>query len=327
VYAASGLAYYRHADWLGSSRLASTPSRTKYYDVGYAPYGESYGGSGTTDLNFTGQNQDTVSGLYDFMYREYHPVQGRWISPDPAGLAAVNPTNPQTWNRYAYVANSPFNAIDLFGLNGQHVSSIPDDFFGGSCTVNGMATPCSTAGGMIAAGGGAQCLNNVCEGVDTNGNFAQYACFAGGTCGYFDNSDIAQGVWEWNGVLLTEAGWNEVTQPYSDKMQGLLAAILGVNVAGLTPLGLKGGNANFKISEAVGNAFISSDSTCQSGLFGTRCDDFTLHFSQQSGNDGAPYWTVHMDSADAYSVPFGLVMHGIIDVIGGNTIFQGGVPH
>ncbi|PYV00498.1 MAG: hypothetical protein DMG26_15235, partial [Acidobacteria bacterium] len=37
VYNASGLAYYRHPDWLGSSRFASTPSRTKYYDGAYAP--------------------------------------------------------------------------------------------------------------------------------------------------------------------------------------------------------------------------------------------------------------------------------------------------
>ena len=60
-----------------------------------------------TDRNFTGQNQDLTTGssgdLYDFMYREYHPIHGRWISPDPAGIGAVNPANPQSWNRYAYV--------------------------------------------------------------------------------------------------------------------------------------------------------------------------------------------------------------------------------
>ena len=116
VYNSSGLAYYRHTDWLGSSRLASTPSRTVYYDVAYAPYGENYGGTGTTDLSFTGQNQDTASGLYDFMFREYSPGQGRWISPDPAGLTAVSLTNPQSWNRYAYVANNPLALIDPLGL-------------------------------------------------------------------------------------------------------------------------------------------------------------------------------------------------------------------
>lgn len=117
VYTGSGLAYYRHADWLRSSRLASTPGRAKYYDVAYGPYGESYAGSGTIDLNFTGQNQDTVSGMYDFPYREYHSVQGRWISPDPAGLGAVSASNPQTWNRYAYVGNSPCSYLDPLGLD------------------------------------------------------------------------------------------------------------------------------------------------------------------------------------------------------------------
>jgi RHS repeat-associated protein len=116
VYTGSGLAYYRHPDRLGSSRLASTPGRTKYYDVAYAPYGESYAGSGTTDLSFTGQNQDTVSGMYDFLYREYHSVQGRWISPDPAGLGAVSLADPRTWNRYAYVMNSPLAFTDPLGL-------------------------------------------------------------------------------------------------------------------------------------------------------------------------------------------------------------------
>ena len=116
VYTASGLAYYRHADWLGSARLASTPSRGVYYDGAYAPYGESYAESGTADRSFTGQNQDTVSGLYDFMFREYHAVQGRWISPDPAGLGAVNPASPQSWNRYAYVSNNPLRLTDPLGL-------------------------------------------------------------------------------------------------------------------------------------------------------------------------------------------------------------------
>jgi RHS repeat-associated protein len=96
--------------WLRRIRLETCATRPAY-----GPYGESYATTGT-DLNFTGQNQDTVPGTYDFLYREYHPGQGRWISPDPAGLAAVDPANPQTWNRYAYVLNSPLNLIDPLGL-------------------------------------------------------------------------------------------------------------------------------------------------------------------------------------------------------------------
>jgi RHS repeat-associated protein len=124
VYNSNGLAYYRHADWLGSSRLASLPSGTTrlYYDGAYAPYGENYAETGTQDRNFTGQNQDTVNSgaypLYDFLYRQHHPVWGRWLSPDPAGLGAVDPTNPQSWNRYAYVTNNPLALTDSLGLHG-----------------------------------------------------------------------------------------------------------------------------------------------------------------------------------------------------------------
>jgi RHS repeat-associated protein len=112
--------YWRHPNVLGSSRLATTlPGRIKFYDVAYAPFGEDYNGSGTTDLDFTGQTQDTTStvgGLYDFLFREYAGRQGRWISPDPAGLAAVDIANPQTWNRYAYVGNNPCSGTDPLGL-------------------------------------------------------------------------------------------------------------------------------------------------------------------------------------------------------------------
>jgi hypothetical protein len=55
--------------------------------------------------------------LYDAQFREYG-IQGRWPSPDPAGLAAVDPANPQSWNRYAYVMNSPEDFVDPLGLCG-----------------------------------------------------------------------------------------------------------------------------------------------------------------------------------------------------------------
>ena len=117
IYNSTGLAYYRHADWLGSSRLTSTAARGVYSDSAYAPFGEQYAVTGTADASFTGQNADTTPTLYDFTFREYSPSQGRWISPDPAGLAAANPGNPQSWNRYAYVLNNPLALTDLLGLD------------------------------------------------------------------------------------------------------------------------------------------------------------------------------------------------------------------
>jgi RHS repeat-associated protein len=123
----SGLAYYRHADWLGSSRLASTVTAptAMYSSTAYDPYGGPYAQAGTTDLSFTGQNSDIAGGLYDFPAREYS-IQGRWPPPDPAGVAAVNPSDPQSWNRYAYARNSPLFVTDPTGTCNWFVNFFTD---------------------------------------------------------------------------------------------------------------------------------------------------------------------------------------------------------
>jgi RHS repeat-associated protein len=139
VYTSSGLSYYRHPDWLGSSRFASTAARAMYSDTAYAPFGEPYVQAGTVDASFTGMNSDTATGSYDFPARQY-ATQGRWPSPDPAGLAAVQPSNPQSWNRYSYVLNNPLGLLDPSGLDCVYLSEnnqtlaavVPGDCLNGS---------------------------------------------------------------------------------------------------------------------------------------------------------------------------------------------------
>jgi RHS repeat-associated protein len=109
---------FRHGDWLGSSRLTSDSTHAIYADIAYAPFGETYVPLHNSDFSFTGMNQDTVANLYDFPAREYNGIQGRWASPDPAGLSAVDDTDPQTWNRYAYVRNTPLHLVDPSGKDG-----------------------------------------------------------------------------------------------------------------------------------------------------------------------------------------------------------------
>ncbi len=48
---------------------------------------------------------------------------GRWMSPDPY-LGSMDPSNPQSFNRYSYVGNSPLNFIDPSGLDGKNPISI-----------------------------------------------------------------------------------------------------------------------------------------------------------------------------------------------------------
>ncbi len=115
-YGPSGISYYAHPDWEGSWRLASSPSRTASGELAYSPYGAAYAGSGPDA--FTGQWVDTPDNLNDFPARFLQPMMARWLSPDPAGLAAVNPANPQSWNAYAYVGDTPLQATDPLGLSG-----------------------------------------------------------------------------------------------------------------------------------------------------------------------------------------------------------------
>lgn len=154
MYNPSGLAYYRHPDWLGSSRLTSTSGRGMYSSGAYAPFGEQYGLSGSSDPSFTGQNSDTVPSLYDFLFRRQSSSQGRWISPDPLGIGAVDITNPQTFNRYSYVQNAPLSFVDPLGF----VGSVPGDpgSGGGGDPGNPFMPPGDpgTCGGATSGGGG-----------------------------------------------------------------------------------------------------------------------------------------------------------------------------
>src|SRR5205814_537281 len=80
--------------------------------------------------------------LYLTLFRRYSSTQGRWLSPDPAGLGAADPANPQSWNRYAYVLNNPINFVDPLGL---------------ACYTgtDGVIHCISTCGAACAGGGGA----------------------------------------------------------------------------------------------------------------------------------------------------------------------------
>ncbi|MGB8985449.1 MAG: RHS repeat-associated core domain-containing protein, partial [Candidatus Sulfotelmatobacter sp.] len=121
--------YFWHKDWLGSARLASSiTNRTPYFDRAFAPFGESYSNFGNAaGFDFTGDTQDSFSGLlYDTPSRDLHPGQGRFLSPDPAGLSAVDPSNPQSLNRYAYALNSPLTITDPSGMLGSCQSEDPD---------------------------------------------------------------------------------------------------------------------------------------------------------------------------------------------------------
>jgi RHS repeat-associated protein len=109
--------YFVHSDHLGSSRLLTGMNQAVVQNLDYLPFGEiTSSDSGISTHKFTGDEHDAETSFDHTQFRQYTSQLARWITPDPAGLAAVDPGNPQSWNRYSYVLNSPVNLIDPSGL-------------------------------------------------------------------------------------------------------------------------------------------------------------------------------------------------------------------
>ncbi len=132
------------ADWLGTIRaLYSYTEGTEGASGAHAPFGEAYADDSVYAQGFTGQggpgwgngsDGNVPSTVYWFPERQYSSGQGRWLSPDPAGLNAVDFSNPQTWNRYAYVMNNPLSNIDPGGLDCISMTSVGPSISPGQCS-------------------------------------------------------------------------------------------------------------------------------------------------------------------------------------------------
>jgi RHS repeat-associated protein len=118
------------------------------------PFGDAQNCTGTmpVPMHYTGQPLDSETNLNHFLYRQLSTTEGRWTTPDPAGMAAVDPTNPQTWNRYAYVMNSPLSYIDPLGLDG--------------CSATFCVSVSTCPSGMTFQNG--QCVAGQCQGAQGN---------------------------------------------------------------------------------------------------------------------------------------------------------------
>jgi RHS repeat-associated protein len=129
-------------DWLETTRLWINSGGTLMFSQKTFPWGEQtsssqcLGGSGG-DCGLTGLFQNGEDNTLEAPARQYALTIGSWLTPDPAGLAAVDPTNPQSWNRYAYVVNNPISMADPSGLSPQNgisanwLQACPNNMSGG----------------------------------------------------------------------------------------------------------------------------------------------------------------------------------------------------
>ena len=117
-------------------------NRVEHYR--YGPFGETEGTSVLGNpIRYTGRFYDETTGLYDNRLRNYHPVLGRFIEPDPIGPAGGI-------NLYAYVNSNPINFIDPLGL------SAMDN--GGVGSEGGLFAEIGLQVGVVGAGGSASAV-------------------------------------------------------------------------------------------------------------------------------------------------------------------------
>ena len=109
--------HYYLSDHLGSTSVIVNAAGIVEEESDYSPFGtESIViGPGVNELKFTGKRRDTESQLDYFGARYYAAIMGRFMTPDPIGLAAGNLANPQSMNVYSYVLNNPMINIDPDG--------------------------------------------------------------------------------------------------------------------------------------------------------------------------------------------------------------------
>ncbi len=102
------------AGWLQPDRLSS--------NARHHPYGEERGTS-STEYKFATYQRE-ASGLDYALNRYYSSVYGRFLSSDPY-RASGGPSDPGSWNRYAYVQGDPVNLFDPQGLQSESPEGPP----------------------------------------------------------------------------------------------------------------------------------------------------------------------------------------------------------
>jgi RHS repeat-associated protein len=114
-----GTVYYAHRD-IGGNVIALTTGTTLSRTYQYSPWGATTGGSDNASFNGTDRARwkgalsfpelNHSGGLYYMRARWYHPVQGRFLSEDPIGLAGgINP--------YVFAGDDPIGGRDPSGLD------------------------------------------------------------------------------------------------------------------------------------------------------------------------------------------------------------------
>ena len=153
-------------------------------------------------FRFSTKYADAETGLYSYIFRPYDPLTGRWLSRDPIEEEGGA-------NLYGYVANTPTNAFDPFGMVGSGVVPTADGWIDGWTGQRGTYT---------GTGGRPDSLNRP-------GNALEKAFWRVGTGLFGNNSNLAKKLLKHfmdasgETLILTKDEMSDV-QPHLDIREG-----------------------------------------------------------------------------------------------------------
>ena len=109
-------ASFYHRDSHGNTRALTDGAGAVTDSYQYDAYGQSISTTGTTNnpYQYSGERNDSESGLYQLRARYYHPGTGRFMSRDPFGGRHESPVSR---HRYLYANADPVNGADPTGLD------------------------------------------------------------------------------------------------------------------------------------------------------------------------------------------------------------------
>jgi RHS repeat-associated protein len=191
-------------DGQDSTRTLTDDSGNVTDTYSYTAFGEIFSQSGTTENKYlyTGQQFDSLTGLYSLRARYFNPAVGRFLSQDSY---AVNYNNPVELNRYVYAANRAVNASDPSGQMLIETALNALSAFGRA--MNTSAPLRAFVGGSFGAIGGALSAS-LCGGDPLFGALGGFV--VGTATAYFLPFQVTAGIGLATGVAGWSSAWRDI---------------------------------------------------------------------------------------------------------------------
>jgi RHS repeat-associated protein len=195
----------------------------------YFPWGENKGTTNPQDTwSFATYWQDSMSGLDYANNRYYSNAYGRFMTPDPYN-ASGGPSDPQSWNQYAYTRGDPVNRLDPAGMQ--------------DCPVDFCVTGTGYGSGD-GSGGGGHSPQPPLQGNDPSSGYPGTPnCPPGWVKGPYGNCITAQQAWQ--------NCYNNVQQQQKQNVESMIAFLDAAYPTWLSAGAWWGGGLGFGIGAAA----------------------------------------------------------------------------